>query len=63
MRLPGRVPCCSRLGAFLPRRIKGGLRSVDPVAGSVECFLGALAGGLGILQHSLSGGQPAARVG
>jgi len=43
-------------------RVEGGLGRAEPVGRGVVGFLGVLAGGVGLLQRRLCGGQPAAQL-
>ena len=62
VRLPGRIPRRPRLGTVLPGRVEHSLGRAETVGRRVVGFLRVLAGGVGILQCGLRGGQPAARV-
>ena len=61
VRLPGRIPRGARLGTVAAGRVEGGLGRAEPVGRGVVGFLGVLAGGVGLLQRRLCGGQPAAQ--
>jgi hypothetical protein len=60
--LPGRVPVPPRLGALLAGLIEGALSRIEPVAGSVESFLGPLQCGQSIGERALGRLQPAAQA-
>jgi len=61
--LPGRVPVSPRLGAVLAGLIESTFSRIEPVAGSVEGFLGPLRRGQSISERAFGRLQPAAQVG